>query len=154
MTTRIIFIESDHGLEFKDSSTILLKADDVHVERWKTTISMVKILTFPAKIKSAHGGDLESFGLDITCKISPELLDNGGAVLGAYVRGNEIVVSFIGDFQIKPKQVLATVSFYEKVRLKTTDGIVDYFKDVAQKEHTAESINVKPKKKSILRGKK
>jgi hypothetical protein len=134
---RTVIVEKHPDMQFDNESQATLRINSIHLP--DLILKGTKILQYPLYMKPVNG-DLS--GLEINCKLTPEMISRGVILLGAYIDGDNICVGINGDCRIPENFDAFRISFLERVQVRSiTPTALDASLTETLKEIT------KPKKK-------
>jgi hypothetical protein len=109
---RTVLIEKHEDFIFDSESKATLRINSIHLP--DLILKGTKILSYPFYVKPING-DLS--GLEINCKLTPEMISRGVILLGAYIDGDNICIGVNGDCRIPENMDAFRISFYERVQI-------------------------------------
>lgn len=132
---RTIIVEKHEDFIFDTDSQATLRINSIHLP--DLILKGTKMMEFPIYMKAVSGG-LE--GLDINCRLTPEMIKRGVILLGAYIDGDSIRIGINGDCRIPENLDAFRISFIERVQirsiapLKTDMSLNNTLKEISDKK--------------------
>lgn len=111
---RTIIVEKHEDMKFDSESQSTLRINSIHLP--DLVLSGTKILSYPLYMKPVSG-DLS--GLEINCKLTPEMISRGVILLGAYIDGDNICIGINGNCRIPENMDSFRISFFERVAIRS-----------------------------------
>lgn len=112
---RQVFLQTTRTIPDKTGSVIALRVSSNEIpDLVLPGDSKVHLYGFPLELVALGGRDFH-----LSFKAAKELIDNGVVLVGAYLEGNQVRVTFINfgkDLRLKEKQVIIEVALTEEVR--------------------------------------
>ena len=140
---RAIIVEKHEDIVFDTDSVATLRINSLHLP--DLILDGTKLLTYPFCLKAVDG-DLK--GLDINCKLTPEMISRGVILLGAYIDGDNICIGINGTTRIPENMDAFRISLFERVQIRSIQP-----RQVA--EHLVNTLKeMNELKKPVKKGKK
>lgn len=111
---RTIIVEKNEDMKFDSESQSTLRINSIVLP--DLVLSGTKILSYPLYMKPVSG-DLS--GLEINCKLTPEMISRGVILLGAYIDGDNICIGINGNCRIPENMDSFRISFFERVAIRS-----------------------------------
>jgi hypothetical protein len=111
---RTILIEKNEDFKFDTDAQATLRINSLLLP--DLILEGTKLLSYPFYVKPISG-DLS--GLDINCRLTPEMISRGVILLGAYIDGDNLCIGINGNCRIPEDMDAFRVSFFERIQIRS-----------------------------------
>jgi hypothetical protein len=115
---RTILVEKHEDFTFDTDSQATLRINSIVLP--DLILDGTRILDYPLYMKPISG-DLS--GIDINCRLTPEMIMRGVVLLGAYIDGDNIRIGINGKCRIPENLDAFRISFFERIQIRSIKPI-------------------------------